>query len=181
MPPNGSSSTTRSDTPLTGQMNVYEVERIVDHRETTKGRQYLLKWAGYPESDNTWEAESDLHCSVLLRAYWNEKNHQRSEKLAAIVRSSPLSSPIGYKGANPQCSATMMKQILGLEPTRRSSLSPQRLLATSAAPAKKKILWLQTCDCPTDRRKEEKVESEKDEVSGDEIRRIIDMFESSES
>lgn len=36
----------------------YEVERIVDKMRTHKGRQfitwYLVKWKGYPDSDNTW-------------------------------------------------------------------------------------------------------------------------------
>ena len=33
----------------------YEVERIVNHRHYGKSRrlQYLIKWKGYPESDNT--------------------------------------------------------------------------------------------------------------------------------
>src|SRR5579863_10485347 len=35
----------------------YEVEQIRGHRHHGRRRQlqYLLKWKGYPESDNTWE------------------------------------------------------------------------------------------------------------------------------
>ena len=35
----------------------YEVEKIIKHRRYGQGKmlQYLIKWKGYPESDNTWE------------------------------------------------------------------------------------------------------------------------------
>ena len=33
----------------------YEVEMIVDSKRQGRGTKYLVKWAGYPEADNTWE------------------------------------------------------------------------------------------------------------------------------
>ena len=33
----------------------YEVEAILDSRKQGRGTKYLIKWEGYPESDNTWE------------------------------------------------------------------------------------------------------------------------------
>jgi hypothetical protein len=42
----------------------YEVEEIVDKRSRMRGRkeviEYLVKWKGYPASDNTWEPLSNL-------------------------------------------------------------------------------------------------------------------------
>ncbi|KAJ9511094.1 hypothetical protein QJQ45_013151 [Haematococcus lacustris] len=40
----------------------YEVERIVNHRHVRAGKakEYLVKWKGYEESDNTWEPASNL-------------------------------------------------------------------------------------------------------------------------
>lgn len=36
----------------------YEIEAIRDHRGRPNGSiEYLIKWKGYPESDNTWEPE----------------------------------------------------------------------------------------------------------------------------
>ena len=35
--------------------------------------QYWLKWKGYPDSDNTWEPESNLNCCRLLQKY--KKGH----------------------------------------------------------------------------------------------------------
>src|SRR5579863_10670853 len=41
----------------------YEVEQIRSHRRhgRRKQLQYLLKWKGYPESDNTWEPADQVH------------------------------------------------------------------------------------------------------------------------
>ena len=49
----------------------YEVEAIRDHRRHGRGRklQYLIKWKGYPESDNTWEPVEHVQAPQLLREY----------------------------------------------------------------------------------------------------------------
>jgi Chromo (CHRromatin Organisation MOdifier) domain len=49
----------------------YEVERIINHRNIRQGKalQYLIKWKGYPESDNTWEPTSHLHAPQLVKEY----------------------------------------------------------------------------------------------------------------
>jgi hypothetical protein len=51
----------------------YEVEAIVNHRKTNGQVKYLLKWKGFPESENTWELEANLACPSLLKAYWAAK------------------------------------------------------------------------------------------------------------
>lgn len=33
----------------------YEIERIVDKRARGDRVEYLIKWRGYPDSQNTWE------------------------------------------------------------------------------------------------------------------------------
>jgi Chromo (CHRromatin Organisation MOdifier) domain len=49
----------------------YEVECIINHRNIGQGKalQYLIKWKGYPESDNTWEPTSHLHALQLIKEY----------------------------------------------------------------------------------------------------------------
>jgi len=49
----------------------YEVERIVAHRYHGRNRslQYLIKWKGYPEVDNTWEPAEQIHAPDLLKTY----------------------------------------------------------------------------------------------------------------
>jgi Chromo (CHRromatin Organisation MOdifier) domain len=56
---------------LVGGEQEYEVEHIINHRRTGQGKalQYLIKWKGYPESDNTWEPTSHLHAPQLIKEY----------------------------------------------------------------------------------------------------------------
>jgi RNase H-like domain found in reverse transcriptase/Reverse transcriptase (RNA-dependent DNA polymerase)/Integrase zinc binding domain/Chromo (CHRromatin Organisation MOdifier) domain len=49
----------------------YEVEQIRSHRTwgRSKTLQYLIKWAGYPESDNTWENADQIRAPELIKLY----------------------------------------------------------------------------------------------------------------
>ncbi len=49
----------------------YEVESIRSHRRQGRGKQlqYLVKWSGYPKSDNTWEPAGHLQALLLLKEY----------------------------------------------------------------------------------------------------------------
>ena len=54
----------------------YEVEAIVSDRIKKGKKQYLLKWKGYPDSENTWEDEESLNCPDLLLKYIQKKESQ---------------------------------------------------------------------------------------------------------
>jgi hypothetical protein len=49
----------------------YQVECIMGHRKTGWGTklQYLVKWVGYPDSDNTWEPTAQVHAPDLIKHY----------------------------------------------------------------------------------------------------------------
>jgi hypothetical protein len=49
----------------------YEVEAIIDSRCFGRGRklQYLVKWKGYPDSDNQWVNKEDLFADDALREF----------------------------------------------------------------------------------------------------------------
>ena len=47
----------------------YEVETIIADRKHRNQKQYLVKWQGYPVSENTWVNAKDLHAPDLLREY----------------------------------------------------------------------------------------------------------------
>jgi hypothetical protein len=48
----------------------YEVERVLDKRKVRNAVQYLVKWAGYPEYDSTWEPARHLaHCPDLVQEF----------------------------------------------------------------------------------------------------------------
>ena len=46
----------------------FEIESIVSHRGPVTSRSYLVKWKGYPESDNSWVPRSNLH-PVTIEEY----------------------------------------------------------------------------------------------------------------
>ncbi len=54
----------------------YEVEAILAHRGPWNARQYLIKWAGYPAEDNSWEPAAHINDGPLFRAY--EASHRRT-------------------------------------------------------------------------------------------------------
>jgi hypothetical protein len=49
----------------------YEVEKIIKHRRYGRGKvlQYLIKWKGYPESENTWEPTQQVRVPLLIKEY----------------------------------------------------------------------------------------------------------------
>jgi hypothetical protein len=58
----------------------YQVERIMGHWRTGQGNklQYLVKWMGYPDSDNTWEPVAQIYTPDLIKHY--QQQHQLSIK-----------------------------------------------------------------------------------------------------
>ena len=52
----------------------YEVEAIMGHKGKGIWRRYLVKWKGYPSSENTWQTERSLaHAKTILHEYKNRK------------------------------------------------------------------------------------------------------------
>ncbi|CAF0898651.1 unnamed protein product [Adineta ricciae] len=56
--------------------NEYQVEAIIDKRTKGKKVQYLLKWKGYSDADNTWENETNMNCPDLVREF--EENYKKN-------------------------------------------------------------------------------------------------------
>ena len=53
----------------------YKVKKVLDTRQFGRGRkrQYLIKWKGYPDSDNEWVDHKDIHAPEAIREFKNSR------------------------------------------------------------------------------------------------------------
>lgn len=57
----------------------YEVEQILEQRD----QRYLVKWKGYPTSENTWEPKENLDdCGRLIQQFHQAEEHSRRNQEA---------------------------------------------------------------------------------------------------
>src|SRR6266404_4005387 len=87
---------TRPPPDLIDREEEYKVEWIIAHRQfgRSKRLQYLIKWKGYPESDNTWEPADQVHAPELIKHYQSAGTHQSSAAhLQSAIRKMHQSAP----------------------------------------------------------------------------------------
>ncbi len=84
----------------------FEVEKILDAQPRGQGckMHFLVKWKGYPMSDNSWEPRENLHADKLIAEYNKKKQKQaepkkkgvksRRARMEEIIPSSPKHSPL---------------------------------------------------------------------------------------
>lgn len=46
------------------ESDVYEIERIMDHKKKKNGLYFRIRWENYSEKDDTWEHESNVMCTL---------------------------------------------------------------------------------------------------------------------
>jgi chromobox protein 1 len=64
----------------------WEVEKVLDSRRygRMKKLQYLLKWKGYPEAENTWQDKKDIFAQQLIKEY--HKEHPMAIRTAKVQK-----------------------------------------------------------------------------------------------
>lgn len=59
---------------LEDDQEVWQVEDIETHKDTTRGRRYLVKWSGWPAEYNTWEPEAHLEgAQAIVKKYLKKR------------------------------------------------------------------------------------------------------------
>src|SRR6201996_2923266 len=75
----------------------YEVEKILEERKRGQGRKthFLIKWKGYPTSDNSWEKEEDVHAPELIAEFrkWRSKGRKTYIRSARLEEEIPIPLP----------------------------------------------------------------------------------------
>jgi hypothetical protein len=90
----------------------YEVETIRSHCHFGKNKrlQYLLKWKGYPEADNTWESEDQLNAPDLLKQYNRHHNLDSIKARVKLMKIYPPSIPQSWSSIPTLTSLTPLTQ-----------------------------------------------------------------------
>src|SRR6201996_7962176 len=77
----------------------YEVEHVLDSRifGQRKTKQYLVKWKGYPHSDNQWVSKKDMNANEAIKEY--EQDKSRSRRGDALHQPPMSRSPISVESS----------------------------------------------------------------------------------
>jgi hypothetical protein len=84
---------------------VYIVEKVVGKRKAKNGKiEYLVKWQGYGEADNTWEPAANILTKILITEFEEEqrdkeKNRKESTSKAkgSVAKTKPKNNERGSK------------------------------------------------------------------------------------
>ncbi|XP_065639444.1 uncharacterized protein LOC136072218 [Hydra vulgaris] len=64
--------------------DIYKMEKIIKKRTRGRKIQYLIKWEGYPSSQNTWEPEENIFDPQVIQII-NSKKTSKSVHISAIT------------------------------------------------------------------------------------------------
>ena len=97
----------------------YEVEKILKQRMKNGHRQFLLKWKGFPESENSWEPESNVTADLVSEFEKSLVTSSRGSS-GSRKRSSPitLSPPV----RKPVCRRTTSAPLVASQPVADASV-----------------------------------------------------------
>jgi len=85
--PRGRPKKIREDTDEANKPDTdFIVEKICDKRYVKGKTQYMIKWKGYPPSENTWEPEDNLDCLDLVAEFEEDRKKMKEDSGVAEKR-----------------------------------------------------------------------------------------------
>ena len=68
----------------------YEIEKILNHKDEDKSRQYLVQWKGYDNKDNSWISENNFNSNKIINKYLKflKETTVKEKPLESVRRSS---------------------------------------------------------------------------------------------
>ncbi len=73
----------------------YEVKKILDSQQFGRGckKQYLIKWKGYPDSNNEWVDHKDIYAPEVIREFKNSRTDLNRHIRMGTMGKYPITSP----------------------------------------------------------------------------------------
>src|SRR6266702_75924 len=111
----------------------YEVEKILDTRQFGRGckRQYLIKWKGYPDSDNKWVDHKDIHAPEAIREFKDSRTaldrHIRRGTTERVFGAELDSQLITYNKARELCAKKYIRPHINDENELAAPLTEEEL------------------------------------------------------
>ncbi|CAJ0965877.1 unnamed protein product [Ranitomeya imitator] len=99
----------------------YEVEKILDSRFSRWRLQYLVKWKGYGQEDNSWVVASDVHAADFVRAFHLAHPDRPGGSGEGSVTPPVVNSALGLPPV--VVSGTFVSSALGLPPVVLSGMA----------------------------------------------------------
>jgi len=116
----------------------YIVEKILDKRIMPTGKtEYLLKWKGYGEEDNTWEPQENLGCPELIAAFerdWEEKEgaKKRPSSVSGAKKRALVEDKEDNKGKDKKKAKTAVRESSRAELTGFDrGLDPEKIIGAT--------------------------------------------------
>ena len=102
----------------------FEVEQILDMKQMGRGRKthYLVKWRGYPTSDNSWEPEKNLNADELITKFRRSYRPKKTKAKKVFIRAGRVTRP----DSSPLISTTHPLLLTRMSSTSAVSAIPSR-------------------------------------------------------
>ena len=121
----------------------YPVEKIVADRMVNGKTQFLVKWVGYDERDNTWEPVTNLAgVTDMIAEYLEAKEKADAEHLAAIRARKAEKANKAQQQAQPSCAGPSTgPSIAGSDTIELDNSSSEEECANVTASKRKAAVW----------------------------------------